>query len=102
MAVATWFGPFRVVALTGIFDLDSLYYHLPIALRFFQTGSITGVHHMGENNVPEFYPVNNELLHGVGMLAFERDPLSLLINFGWLVLFLLAAGASEGPEVSAG
>ena len=68
----------------GIFDIDSIQYHLPFAARFFQTGSITGVDQVRPSPAPAYFPANGELLHGVGLLVFGRDPLSPLVNFaGW-------------------
>lgn len=73
----------------GIREYDSLSYHLPFAARFAQTGSTTGLQFMGNPPV-SFYPMNSELIHAAGMLLFRRDVLSLVINFGWLALALVA------------
>lgn len=73
----------------GIREYDSLSYHLPFAARFAQTGSTTGLQYMGNPPV-SFYPFNSELIHAAGMLLFRREVLSLVINFGWLALALLA------------
>ncbi len=75
----------------GIFNFDSLWYHMPFSADIFQSHSTTGMHHIETVFVNWFYPQNSELLHAVGMLAIGRDTLSLFINFGWLAVAFLAA-----------
>ncbi|MFM8791431.1 MAG: hypothetical protein ACKOFX_02925, partial [Solirubrobacterales bacterium] len=43
------------------------------------------------------YPFNSELFHAVGMSLTGRDFLSVLINYGWLALGLLAAWVAGRP-----
>ncbi|MBV9166631.1 MAG: hypothetical protein JO321_11280 [Solirubrobacterales bacterium] len=81
----------------GIREYDSLSYHLPFAARFAQTGSTTAIPYMGNPPV-SFYPLNSELIHAVGMLLFRRDVLSLVINFGWLALALVAGWCIGRPR----
>jgi predicted membrane channel-forming protein YqfA (hemolysin III family) len=76
---------------TGIFNFDSLWYHMPFSATIFQSHSTTGMDHVETVFVNWFYPQNSELLHGVGMLMTGRDTLSLFINFGWLAVAFLAA-----------
>jgi hypothetical protein len=76
---------------TGIFNFDSLWYHMPFSADILQSHSTTGMHHVETVFVNWFYPQNSELLHAVGMLMTGRDTLSLFINFGWLGVALLAA-----------
>jgi len=76
---------------TGIFNFDSLWYHLPFSATIFQSHSTTGMDHVETVFVNWFYPQNSELLHAVGMLMTGRDTLSLFINFGWLAVAFLAA-----------
>jgi predicted membrane channel-forming protein YqfA (hemolysin III family) len=76
---------------TGIFNFDSLWYHVPFSATIFQSHSTTGMDHVETVFVNWFYPQNSELLHGVGMLMTGRDTLSLFINFGWLAVAFLAA-----------
>lgn len=75
----------------GIFNFDSLWYHMPFAADIFQSHSTTGMHHVETVFVNWFYPQNSELLHAVGILAIGRDTLSLFVNFGWLAVAFLAA-----------
>jgi len=75
----------------GIFNFDSLWYHMPFSADIFQSHSTTGMHHIETVFVNWFYPQNSELLHAVGILAIGRDTLSLFINFGWLAVAFLAA-----------
>ena len=75
----------------GVFNFDSLWYHLPFAVDMVQTHSVVGMHHTDTVFTNWFYPQNSELLHGVGILLTGRDTLSLFLNFGWLALAFLAA-----------
>lgn len=75
----------------GIFNFDSLWYHLPFALDMAQTHSVVGMHHVETVFTNWFYPQNSELLHAVGILLTGRDTLSLFLNVGWLAVAFLAA-----------
>jgi hypothetical protein len=75
----------------GVFNFDSLWYHLPFAADMVQTHSIVGMHHVETVFTNWFYPQNSELLHAVGILLTGRDTLSLFLNFGWLVVAFLSA-----------
>jgi ABC-type transport system involved in multi-copper enzyme maturation permease subunit len=75
----------------GVFNFDSLWYHLPFAVDMVQTHSVVGMHHVETVFTNWFYPQNSELLHAVGILLTGRDTLSLFINFGWLAVAFLAA-----------
>ncbi|HEY2479188.1 MAG TPA: hypothetical protein VGI17_10715, partial [Solirubrobacterales bacterium] len=76
---------------TGIFNFDSLWYHMPFSADMVQSHSTTGMHHIETVFVNWFYPQNSELLHAVGILMTGRDTLSLFVNFGWLGVAFLAA-----------
>jgi hypothetical protein len=75
----------------GIFNFDSLWYHMPFAVEMVQSHSVVGMHHVETVFTNWFYPQNSELLHGVGILLTGRDTLSLFVNFGWLAIAFLAA-----------
>jgi hypothetical protein len=75
----------------GIFNFDSLWYHMPFAADMVQTHSVVGMHHVETVFTNWFYPQNSELLHAVGILLTGRDTLSLFLNFGWLAMAFLAA-----------
>jgi hypothetical protein len=75
----------------GIFNFDSLWYHMPFAAEMAQSHSTVGMHHTDTVFTNWFYPQNSELLHGVGILLTGRDTLSLLLNFGWLAVAFMAA-----------
>jgi hypothetical protein len=81
----------------GIFNFDSLWYHLPFAADMVQSHSVTGMHYVDTVFTNWFYPQNSELLHGVGMLLTGRDTLSLFINYGWLVVAFLGAWCVGRP-----
>jgi len=75
----------------GIFNFDSLWYHLPFAVDMVQSHSVTGMHHVETVFINWFYPQNSELLHAVGILLTGRDTLSLFLNLGWLAVAFSAA-----------
>jgi predicted membrane channel-forming protein YqfA (hemolysin III family) len=75
----------------GIFNFDSLWYHMPFAADMVQSHSVTGMHHVDTVFTNWFYPQNSELLHADGMLLMGRDTLSLFLNYGWLVVAFLGA-----------
>jgi hypothetical protein len=81
----------------GMFNFDSLWYHMPFATEFAQSHSVTGFHHTETVFANWFYPQNSELLHGVGVLIAGRDTLSLFVNYGWLAIALLAAWVIGRP-----
>ena len=81
----------------GIFNFDSLWYHMPFAVDMVQSHSITGLHYTETVFTNWFYPQNSELLHAVGILLTERDTLSLFINFGFLAIAFLAAWCIGRP-----
>jgi len=81
----------------GVFNFDSLWYHLPFAVEMVQSHSVTGMHHVDTVFTNWFYPQNSELLHGVGMLLTGRDLPSLFLNYGWLAVAFLAAWCIGRP-----
>jgi hypothetical protein len=89
--VFTWAVTTKHALDRGIFNFDSLWYHMPFAVDMVQTHSVVGMHHVETVFTNWFYPQNSELLHGVGILLTGRDTLSLFLNFGWLGMAFLAA-----------
>jgi hypothetical protein len=81
----------------GIFNFDSLWYHMPFAVDMVQSHSVTGLHYSDTVFTNWLYPQNSELLHAVGILLTQRDTLSLFLNFGFLGLAFLAAWCVGRP-----
>jgi hypothetical protein len=81
----------------GVFNFDSLWYHLPFAAEMVQGHSLTGMHYVDTVFTNWFYPQNSEVLHGVGMLLTGRDTPSLFINYWWLGVTFLAAWCIGRP-----
>jgi hypothetical protein len=81
----------------GVFNFDSLWYHLPFAVEMAHSHSVTGLHYTETVFTNWFYPQNSELLHSVGILVTGRDTLSLFLNFGWLAIAFLAAWCIGRP-----
>jgi hypothetical protein len=81
----------------GVFNFDSLWYHLPFAADIAQSHSVTGMHHVDTVFTNWFYPQNAELIHADGMLLVGRDTLSLFINYWWLAVGFLSAWCIGRP-----
>jgi hypothetical protein len=81
----------------GIFNFDSLWYHMPFATEMAHSHSVTGFHYTDTVFTNWLYPQNSELLHAVGILLTERDTLSLFINFAFLGIAFLAAWCIGRP-----
>jgi hypothetical protein len=82
----------------GIRGFDSLWYHLPWAASFAQTGSVAPLRFTDVEYLTPFYPATAELLHGLGIVLLGRDTLSPGLNLVWLGLTLLAAYCIGRPR----
>ena len=82
----------------GIRGFDSLWYHLPWAASFAQTGNVVSLRFTDVEYLTPFYPATAEMLHGLGMVLFGRDTLSPGFNLVWLALTLLAAYCIGRPR----
>jgi hypothetical protein len=87
---AEWMMPTLGAYDYGIRTFDSLWYHMPWAASFVQTGHIAPLRPDLEFLLA-FYPATSELFHGLGIVLLGRDTLSPAINLVWLALALLAA-----------
>jgi hypothetical protein len=81
----------------GVFNFDSLWYHLPFSVEMVQSHSLTGMHYVDTVFTNWFYPQNSEVLHAVGMALTGRDVPSLFLNYGWLAIVFLAAWCMGRP-----
>jgi hypothetical protein len=81
----------------GVFNFDSLWYHMPFAVEMAHSHSVTGLQYPETVYVNWAFPQNSELLHAVGILLTGRDTLSLFLNFGWLAIAFLAAWCIGRP-----
>jgi hypothetical protein len=87
----------------GVHVLDSIWYHLPLAAAFAQTGHVTPPRFDVEF-LTAFYPATGELLHGLGIVLLARDTISPALNLLLLGPALLAAwciGRSRAAAASA-
>jgi hypothetical protein len=82
---------------SGMTGFDSTWYHGPFAAGFAQSGNTWDLHFIAPQFLAWFYPANAEIFHGVGMLAFDRDLLSPLLNLGWFAGCLLACWCIGKP-----
>lgn len=76
---------------SGMLNFDTLWYHMPFAAGFAQTGSVTGIHFTQADPITAYYPANSELVHAVGITALHGDFLSPLMSLLWLAIGLLGA-----------
>ena len=82
----------------GIRGFDSLWYHLPWAASFAQTGNVASLRFTDVEYLTPFYPATAEMLHGLGIVLLGRDTLSPGFNLVWLGLTLLAAYCIGRPR----
>ncbi|MGN6867807.1 MAG: hypothetical protein ACTHMY_05315 [Solirubrobacteraceae bacterium] len=82
----------------GIRGFDSLWYHLPWAASFAQTGNVVSLRFTDVEYLTPFYPATAEMLHGLGIVLLGRDTLSPGLNLLWLGLTLLAAYCIGRPR----
>jgi len=94
---AHWATGLQDVWARGMLTFDTLWYHGPFAARIADTGSVWGMHFTDPLYLNWFYPQNSELLHAAGIVLFNRDLFSPLVNFGWLGVTLLAAWCIGRP-----
>jgi hypothetical protein len=97
IAVIKFAAEAKVKLGTGMTGFDSTWYHGPFAAGFFQTGNTWDLHFIAPQFLAWFYPANSELVHAMGMLAFDRDILSPLLNLGWFVGCLVACWGIGRP-----
>lgn len=90
VVVAQWSAHVVASYRSGIWDGDSLWYHLPFATRFVQDGYVTRALFPNFDAVVAYFPANAEIVNGVAILPFGRDIAVPLVNLGWLALALLA------------
>jgi hypothetical protein len=81
----------------GMSNFDTLWYHMPFAARFAQTGYVTGIQFTQADPFVAYYPANSELFHAIGILALRGDWLSPLLNLLWLAVALLASWCLGRP-----
>jgi hypothetical protein len=86
------------VLRNGVSHTDSLWYHLPRAARFVQEGSLTKQLFTRPEFPDNFHPAITELLHGLGMLLYQRDVLTPLLGAVWLAFALLAGWCVGAPS----
>jgi hypothetical protein len=97
IAVIKFGADVRPKLSTGMTGFDSTWYHGPFAAGFFQSGSTWDLHYIAPQFLAWFYPANAEIFHAVGMLAFDRDLLSPLLNLGWFIGCLVAVWCIGRP-----
>jgi hypothetical protein len=96
--VAEWTFPSQLALDHGMFGGDTTWYHMPFSGRIAQEGTTIPLHFTDPLRLAAwFYPGSSELVHGAGIVIFETDWLSPLINMLWLSIALLAAWCVGRP-----
>ncbi|HEX8690362.1 MAG TPA: hypothetical protein VF729_08990 [Solirubrobacterales bacterium] len=96
--VAEWTFPSQLALDHGMFGGDTTWYHMPFSGRIAQDGSTVALHFTDPLRLAAwFYPGSSELVHAAGIVLFESDWLSPLINMVWLSIGLLAAWCVGRP-----
>jgi len=98
VVIAEWASPMLQSYDVGILSFDSLWYHLPWAASFAQSGYVTPLRFTDVQALTPFYPATAELLHGLGIVLLARDTLSPALNLVFLALVLLAAWCVGSPR----
>jgi len=80
---------------------DSLWYHMPFAAAFVQSGWTSRLQYLNGDALITYYPANASMLHAVALLAMGSDVLSVFANLA-LVLVALLAGWCIGERGGVG
>lgn len=88
LVAAVWTAATVVTARRGIYDPDSLAYHLPFATLFAQTGFADPTGFRFPTAPIQFFPANDELLSALGLVLTRSVAFAVVKNllFGGLVL----------------
>ena len=97
VVAAAWAVPTLTTIGGGMTRSDTLWYHMPLAVRWAQTSHIGPIFFFDPIYFASFYPANSELFHALGILVYNRDVVSPLLNDGWLALSFLAAWCIGRP-----
>jgi len=81
----------------GMPNTDTLWYHMPVAARIAQEGSIALLAQTQPDPLTPFYPASAELFHAAAIVLTGHDALSPLLNLGWLGLAFAAAWCIGRP-----
>lgn len=97
LLLAIWLLPVGDALRNGMRGTDTLWYHMPFALRFYQAQSLTAFAWNEPLFQTYFYPSLGSMFHALGMVFFDRDLLSPVLNLFWLGL-LIASAAAIGKQ----
>lgn len=101
LVVGSWIARTVSALDRGMTTADTLWYHLPYAVHFVQTGRMTDTIPLDTDSVTAYFPATSSIYHAVLYLLFDSDLVSVVVNLGWLGL-ALAAAWSVGRRFGAG
>ncbi|HEX2097036.1 MAG TPA: hypothetical protein VHF50_06680 [Solirubrobacterales bacterium] len=97
-AMAEWAFPSQLALDHGMFGGDTTWYHMPFSGRIAQEGTTVPLHFTDPLRLAAwFYPGTSELIHAAGIVLFDTDWLSPLINMALLSIALLGAWCVGRP-----
>jgi hypothetical protein len=91
LVVGSWLARTLGSIARGMTTVDTLWYHLPVAVRFVQTGSLRSIQYLDTEPVTAYFPATSSLYHAIGILLFRTDLVSTVVNIAWLALAVAAA-----------
>jgi len=97
VVAAAWMVPTLASLAGGMDRADSLWYHMPLATRFAHGAHFGSIDYFDPIFFASFYPANSEVVHATGIITFDRDILSPLVNMGWLAVGLGSAWCVGRP-----
>lgn len=91
VVTGSWASRVHLSFRNGMTAPDAMWYHLPAAATFVQSGRFLPIKFFDSDPTTAFYPHNSEVFHALGMMFFGSDIASIVINMGWFTLALAAA-----------
>jgi hypothetical protein len=87
---AQWSAHVVTAYRSGMLDGDTMWYHLPFAAHFVQSGWVTHPLFTNSDTLVTYFPGNAEVVNAVAILPFGHDILVPVVNLLWLALALFA------------
>ena len=91
LVAGSWISRVHLSFRSGMTAPDALWYHLPTAASFVQSGQMLSIKYFESDPTTAFYPFNTEVFHALGMMLFGSDLASIFVNMAWFSIALAAA-----------
>lgn len=99
VVASAWMAQLGQIWRNGIFNYDSLWYHMPMAADFVRSGRFMPVRLYSADLLISTYPAGSEVVHALGIVVVGSDVLTPFVNFAWAGLAIFSAhvlGRSTG------